>query len=360
LFEQETESIISTVLRRLDRKDKESISVREILAEDVPQAVKTFFRADAEALLLGELQAHRKSSRFDFSHPEVQGLQKQINSILILHYEYPLKEFSGRLRDSVHMLMNYLIRPQWTLTGALFEKEGKISSQALPGLLRHFGPYEYLKEIVIQYIEEKKIGFLEKNEFSTLIWKADSGFVRRKKGAELARILAPLYDFFNYPKSNPEAAMPLKALIKYFEDKGLTSAVSRLEGELSQGRENMTMDELGETLEAVRATFGAFETEKTESAENIQAYEQGVERPLPKFKLDAAISEGDKRRFVRKIFKQDEEAFNSALRLISQLRSWKQASKFIDELFIQNDIDPYSSEAKRFIELIFKQYIAAK
>ncbi|MBI4810482.1 MAG: hypothetical protein HY800_03395 [Ignavibacteriales bacterium] len=70
----------------------------------------------------------------------------------------------------------------------------------------------------------------------------------------------------------------------------------------------------------------------------------------------SSISESEKRKFIKKIFKQDEEAYTSALNSMRELSTWKQASKSIDEIFIKYDVDPYSSEATRFIEVMFEQY----
>ena len=128
MFEHETELIIDAVRQRVPRGGSESNSVvlKDILAADIPHPLKTFFRADVEMVLEDELQRHRKGSRFNFHHPEVQSLQKQISSILVLHYGYPLNEFNKRLEDTVHLMINYLIRPQWSLNNVLFEKEKTI------------------------------------------------------------------------------------------------------------------------------------------------------------------------------------------------------------------------------------------
>jgi hypothetical protein len=68
------------------------------------------------------------------------------------------------------------------------------------------------------------------------------------------------------------------------------------------------------------------------------------------------IGEGDRRRFIKKIFNQDESSFSSAVDTIGTLASWKEASKFIDQILIRNDVDPYSTEAERFVEIISQQF----
>ncbi|MDI6765793.1 MAG: hypothetical protein QME52_03100 [Bacteroidota bacterium] len=363
MFEQETTDIIKAILSRIPQTSGGSIGIKDILAADIPHPIKTFFRSDVEAMLLSELQHHHKGSRFSFDHPEIQSLQQQINSILVLHYKLKWKEYNQRVDDAVHMIINYLIRPQWALTNAIFEKEQSISSHSLISLLRYFGPYEYLREIITHYLSEKKIASIKKDEFKSLVWKVDGEFIRRKSGDELAKMMSPIFDFFDYPNKTSNNSIMIKALIKFFEDKGLTMVLPRFEGEIVQGKTEMNRHELSELLEDVRRTLGAFQVEKIEfeQTELIEKSHNINSDTAPRdgtLKLDllSSISESDKRKFIKKIFKQNEDAYTSALKSMAELLTWKQASKSIDEIFIQYDVDPYSSEATRFIEVLFEQY----
>ncbi|MBI1803675.1 MAG: hypothetical protein HY033_12400 [Ignavibacteriae bacterium] len=379
MFEQETEHILE-IARQRTIGNAEAITVKDILAADVPSPVKTFFRADIEALLLDEFQQHRKKSRFNFRHPEVQSLQNQINSILVLNFTFERVEFLNRLNDTVHLVINYLVRPQWTLTSVLFEHEPSTSPLSLLRLLRYFGPYEYVKDLLVRYVQEKTAAEFTKEEFAFLLWRLDAEYLRRKSGDELARILFPLYEFFDYPKRSGNKSLPIKALVRYFEDKGLASVLSMLEGATVQGKEEISHRELGELLENVRRTNGAFEAVKLDVVPQpdnaVEAVASTVNpNPLPPSPAEFAqqvprapvavqvpstrvleINDGDRKRFTRRIFRQDEAAFASAIGALEHTPSWKEASKVIDEIFIQNVIDPYSSDALRFIETLFKQF----
>jgi hypothetical protein len=365
MLEQETNLIISTVTQRTIAGG-EAVCVKDILAADIPYPIKTFFRADVEAMLAEELRNHRKGSRFNYGHAEIQSLQNQIDSILVLNYSFRRAEYVQRLDEAVHMLGNFLIRPQWTLANALFEHEETISSTVLAMLLKHFGPYEYLRNLITHYVRDKKVASLSKADFSSLVSRMDGEYIRRKAGDELARVMSPIYDFFDYPKNTGTKPFPVKALIRYFEDKGLSSVITRLEGEASQGRQELTLRALGEMLEEVRRTSGAFEVEKweakpdpdTQPAPGREAKSPGnqPEGSARRQAIMESISEGDRRRFVRKIFNQDELLFASAVDSIGMLPSWKDASKFIDQILIRNDVDPYSPEAERFVEVISQQF----
>ena len=97
MFEQETESIIAAIRQRTIGSAG-TFAVKDILASDIPHPVKTFFRADVEAMLMKELLTYHKTSRFPFDHVEVQSLQQQINSLLVLNYAFQREDFRSEER----------------------------------------------------------------------------------------------------------------------------------------------------------------------------------------------------------------------------------------------------------------------
>jgi hypothetical protein len=371
VLERETDQIIGVIGQKTIGQSP-SISLREILASDAHPAVRAFFRADVEAMLLEEYRAAVGTSRFNHDHPDVRTAQASLNSALVMHFSFPRKEYLARLADAVRVLANYLVRPQWTLTGVVFEKEPAISLESLRRLMNYFTPYAYVKEVLFRYAGDRKISAFTKEEFSTLLWKIDAALVRRKTGQELCDILLPLFEFFDYPRTSAKNAIPVKALIRYFEDKGLTDVQTRLEGEMAQGVEGLTLEALSPILEDVRRTSGEFTAERPEQKPAAAGGETlpgmapppgaaagaqpvaGTGRGAPD--ISAAIAEGEKKKFIRKIFKQEDSRYVEALRELSSMPGWKEASRYIDEIFIRNDVDPYSGEAERFIEIVFQQY----
>jgi hypothetical protein len=371
VLERETDQIIGVIGQKTIGQSP-SISLREILASDAHPAVRAFFRADVEAMLLEEYRTAVGTSRFNHDHPDVRTAQASLNSALVMHFAFPRKEYLARLADAVRVLANFLVRPQWTLSGVVFEKEPAISVESLRRLMNYFTPYAYIREVLFRYAADRKISAFTKEEFSTLLWKIDAALVRRKTGQELCDILLPLFEFFDYPRASAKNAIPVKALIRYFEDKGLTEVQTRLEGEMAQGVEGLTLEALSPILEDVRRTAGEFTAERPEqkpaagtgetlpgmapAAGTAAAVQQGAGAGRGTPDISAAIAEGEKKKFIRKIFKQEDARYVEALRELSSMPGWKEASRYIDEIFIRNDVDPYSGEAERFIEIVFQQY----
>ncbi len=253
MFERETEKIAAVASERTIGS-RSAVAIKDILAAEIPHPLKTFFRTDVESMLLSEISSGRKGSTFEYGHPEVEKLQGQINSILIPRYTFQREDFLKRLGDAIHLMVNYLIRPQWTLVSVIFERDDVISAPTLLSMLKYFGPYEYIRDISKEYVQEKSAENFSRAEFTKLVRDIDRANVRRKSGSELARVLSPVYDFFEFPEKSPEFAIPSKALSLFFNDKGLGDVADNFQSDRA-----FTRRDLSDILEDIRRKHGAFE-----------------------------------------------------------------------------------------------------
>ncbi len=360
MLEKETEQIISTILLRT-LEGRPSIALKDILAADIPSPVKTFFRTDVETMLMDEQRKYFKSTTFPYDHPEVQSVLKQMNSFLVLEYRFDQENLRARITDGVHLLMNYLIRPQWTLVESLFERDHTIPAASLRRLLAYFEPYEYLRSLLHLYLKEKNIESIDRRQFAEILWKVDGEYLRRRTGEQVVVLMEPMFEMLSFSRGETGGPCPLRAIIRFFEDKGLISVLPMLEGTYAQGKETMTERELVALLEDIRKGSGAFLVEPHEAA----APEQAPAPAVPPGEEDAhspikgeqvGIDSSEERRFIRKIFQQDVGAYSAAIASISRCASWKEASRAIDEIFIARTIDPYSSDAIKFTEALFDHF----
>lgn len=72
--------------------------------------------------------------------------------------------------------------------------------------------------------------------------------------------------------------------------------------------------------------------------------------------LNKMISSKNRKKFIKKIFKKDEYRYSKFIGYLNQLPTWKKASTAIDEMFYQTGINPYSSIAIEFSDLIYNRY----
>jgi hypothetical protein len=76
--------------------------------------------------------------------------------------------------------------------------------------------------------------------------------------------------------------------------------------------------------------------------------------------LNQLLPEGDKKKYIKKLFQRNDEAFARALQVLNGKSSWRQASEYIDDLFIKFDVDMYSRLAVKFTDDIYKRYAIKK
>jgi hypothetical protein len=389
VFEKEIERLLSLAVNRTIGSS-EKISVKEVLAGEIPLPLRTLIRVDVEQKLIDELKSKFVNSKFDFSHPEAVSLQQQMNSVLVLNYTFMRKEYLETVHDAIHLMLNYLIRPQWTLNNFIFDKTTQVSNETILRSLKHFGAYDYLKEIIVRFITEKNIKLITQSEFHSLVWKCDREFIRRRDGYQLAQVTSEIYDFINYGQRETKIPILTKGLIRFFEDKGLKSASDRLRKEVHRNVNEISFDDLSIILEDLRVEIGPFESESStiptdaanepitteqkqfdkeisieletakpisESATQTQTTVRDESKTTPDLEpIENFIDDDDRKRFIKKIFNKNENDYLDMVNEINKLSSWKQASVFIDEIFIMNEIDPYAQEAVRFTELAYRKF----
>ena len=73
-------------------------------------------------------------------------------------------------------------------------------------------------------------------------------------------------------------------------------------------------------------------------------------------KIRSLISERMKKKFVKKIFRKDEQRYEQAIDTLNSFSTWSEAAREIGNIFIANEIDPYSSVAVKFTEVVHSRF----
>lgn len=73
--------------------------------------------------------------------------------------------------------------------------------------------------------------------------------------------------------------------------------------------------------------------------------------------LHQIISASDKKKYAKKLFQRSDDAVNQALNVLNGKPTWREASEYIDELYIKYDVDMYSRVAVQFTDDIYKRYL---
>ena len=257
IFEADIESIIHAVHIKTIGED-DGIVLKKILSAKIHPAIKAYFKAEVEKVLVHERGLEYRSKKFSYSLPEVRSLEEQIDLLLVQNYHFSLQEFESLLDESVHFQFNYLCRPQWTLLNFIVGEQRRVASDIIEKRLRYCVDYTYFPELIKRYFSDHGLAEVTYEEFKSLIERIDREVVARHSSLELAHIMRALFDFVESGKMVPQVefeqqTLPINAAIVFFGDKNMPDICTRLELERDRNRVvQITVDRLADIIEIVR------------------------------------------------------------------------------------------------------------
>jgi len=111
----------------------------------------------------------------------------------------------------------------------------------------------------------------------------------------------------------------------------------------------------------------SFSLHSTASKESAPAFEPApiVREPQPTKagpmpSVESLIDAEAKKKFVRKLFEGNEVDYQRYLSLLNQSENWKQASIYVDAIFLRHRVNPYSKTAIRFADLIYSRFLRSE
>jgi hypothetical protein len=409
IFEAEIESIIHAV-RVKTIGEEDDVFLKKILSANIHPAIKAYFKAEVEKTLSQERGLEYRSKKFPYSLAEVKSLEEQIDLLLVQKYHFSVQEFESLLDESVHFQFNYLCRPQWTLLNFIVGDQRRVASSTIEKRLKYCIDYTYFPELIKRFIDDHGLVEVTYEEFKSLIEKIDHEVVAQHSSFELAHMTRALFDFVESGKMVPQVefeqqTLPINAAIVFFEDKHLTDIRVRLEFERDHNRIiQITADRLADIIEIVRvgnedATAhpitlpvvipGDVQQENNQVADGADGYSvqepetitvaPSTENPVLPKTPPIIFGEDDEKYLasmpsikrkeildlfpdekhsllVKKLFTNDEPAFQGAITEISLFGTWEEVAQYLDTLYLANEVDPFSAEAVLFTDKLFAHF----
>ncbi|HTP13327.1 MAG TPA: hypothetical protein VMM37_06835 [Bacteroidota bacterium] len=410
IFEEEIERIMHAVRVRTIGEE-ETITLRGILSSGIHPAIKAYFRAEVQRQLNEERTLEVRSKKFPYALPEIAGLQRQMDLLLVSNYQFDRHEFDTLLDQAVHFTFNFLCRPQFTLVEFLFENQRQQSTMKIEQKLDYCVDYEYFSLLLKRYFVERGLATIGYEEFKTLLASIDSEVVAKHSATELASMTKPIMRFVDAVRDHPPtdsepATLPVNAAIVFFEDKHLDELKLRLEYERDHhGLKEIGVKQLADFIDEVRGITTGRRTEsvvgepeptpgpepdqppedehraeaaKTQVREAVAVQTEEntpappeVARPLPDEqdltqrteiatppppKIISLLSGSDRKKISKAIFHKDEDEFDATVALMDKAGSWEEASLILDDLFLAKGIDPQSRTAILLTEKVYQRF----
>ncbi|MCK5573600.1 MAG: hypothetical protein KAJ12_12605 [Bacteroidetes bacterium] len=402
MLEKETEQIISTLAERTIGR-RESITLKDALAAEMPKAVKVYMRTEVIRWLKTDMDSAPRFGKVNRNAPGINQLTVAFLRSLADAYQFTRNEFLTLLDDAVHFVENYLCRPQWTLENFLFDNKDSVSADNLFFRLGYTVEYSYFGRLIQKLVRQWGWKKVQAEDFRALISKIDNQVVRQHSPRELGMLTKPIFDFLLLSDAPLTRAIPLDPILLFFEDKKMSELKDHIERVCGiRERSELTIKEVigliqdfhsepGETdqkpeekpvmekpvaepepeEDVAEPPVKPPEEPREQTAEPAQVSEEAIqlaissdeteetlvgseEAGLPD--LNDLISKRQRSRFIRKLFKKDKDYFDEVIEELNRTPTWKEASQYLTRVYEVNNLDPFSEDVIRFTDIIQSRF----
>jgi hypothetical protein len=226
MFEREIKFIYDFNLNKVNKLGP-YFTFEQLQSVDLHPAILQYISAEIDYLVFEDRQKLLKNSVFDYSGEKIVYYFHQITEELKKNKRFSLEYIAKIILHSTSFTVNYLVRPNWTLSRFIFDESKHKSSNEIKQILNYIYYYKYLKKIIIAYVNSKKILSMNVEEFEALLGKTDKlGLETNLKGI-LSNTLISMAEFLNIGQMQ-KTRVPLAAVELYLEEKDLPHHLSRL------------------------------------------------------------------------------------------------------------------------------------
>ncbi len=405
MLERETELIIQALTEQTIGS-AHSLALKDVLATSIPGSIKLYLQSEISLLMQEDLLSASHFSRLPLTTPLVRRLTNGYTQALALEYILTREEFVTLLENGVHFVENYLCRPQWTLEHFIFEKGPRVT---LAELQRKFGyvcEYSYFGRLVEGFMLRRGWQDMGIDDFRSLITGIDHRIVSLHSPAELAHLTRPIYEFLLLGQDVANKPIPLSALLVFFEDKEMKPLMQYIEQICHiRAADQLTIEQLAAIIgdsgiipgagrgqagmavpktkhaeapveplpapepvaplpEASRAVEPSPEPQSDAGGDRRNValsltYSGMIEHPSssPLQDLRVAIAPEQRDRFIRTLFNNDESHYNVVIETLNDMRTWKDASLYLQTFYQTIGINPTLPEAAEFNDIVQLRYL---
>ncbi len=409
MFENEISDYALNVTKRYTG---DQVKLRTLLSDvELPEEFKKFTEAQVEEYIDKEGLMTGRYGRFNLSTPDIQALFKQVRQILKNSYEFPREEFLELADKASKFAFNFVIRPRWTLEKFLFKGDQQTDKAAIIRAARFFGCYAYYSKGIIEFLDFHGKTTIDIETWRKLHAKIDEHLISTLP-AKLETLTTPLFRLFQF--SSDTTVIPSDAIILFFKDKGADEIVDRVEfAKEVRNIPALDLTNLAYVLEAaskdLSQNIGVL-PKTADAPRELKDYDRqkyasptstegnagnGVPEiivndtpgenvsgrgssPVPELSPKGAVRHVERgknipqqsvRQFmsakledkvVKKIFHGSRSSYQIAVHRLDDSADWQSASKIVEGLFIDNEVDPFSKYAVAFTDAVSAKFRTAR
>jgi len=226
MFEREIKFIYDFNLNKINKLGP-YFTYEHLTTVGLHPAILNYISAELDYIIFEDRQKLVKNSIFDYSGEKISHyftlITEEVKRSKRLSFEY----VSKLILHASSFTINFLVRPNWTLLKFIFDEGDHKTSNEIKQILNYVYYYNYLRKIIISYINSKKILSINFNEFEELLSKVDKLGKETYLQSIISTALKSMSEFYNIGEVQKNK-ISLLAIDTFLEEKQLPDHRERI------------------------------------------------------------------------------------------------------------------------------------
>jgi hypothetical protein len=242
MFEKEIKFIVDFSLNKVKNLGS-FFSFEKLLGTDLHPAILHYISAEIDFLIFEDRKKLIQNSVFDYSGPEIANYFNLIGEEVKKTRKISVEDIKKLITQAVSFNANFVARPKWSLSKLIFNDSDLKPIEEIRLSLNYVYYYEYLKNILISYLNKKKSVSLTLIEFEVLLNKIDKELFSAQSNKLIDNTLYSIADFMN--TGNNSNNVPVQSIEVFFKERNLIEYLFKLRRALPiDSKQKYSIDEL--------------------------------------------------------------------------------------------------------------------
>ena len=225
MFEKEIKFIVDFSLNKVKNLGS-FFSFEKLLTTDIHPAILHYISAEIDFLIFEDRKKLIQNSVFDYSGPEIAKYFNLIGDEVKKTRKISVEDIKKLITQAVSFNVNFVARPKWSLSKLIFNDSDLKPIEEIRLSLNYVYYYEYLKNILLSYLNKKKSVSLTLIEFEVLLNKIDKELFSAQSNKLIDNSLYSIADLMNIGSNSNK--VPIQSVEVFFKERNLIEYLFKL------------------------------------------------------------------------------------------------------------------------------------
>ena len=292
MFEKEIKFIVDFTLNRLNKLGS-FFQFESLASAEIHPAIISYISAQLDYLIYEDRKKLLQNSSFDYSGSEISKYFNLISKEIKKNKRLAFEDVKTLVAHAVTFNINYLVRPNWTLTKLIFSEDKTRNVNEIRMMLNYLYYYDYVRNVFLGYFSKRKIISLSESEFEMILERIDQQMFSSHTRDLIDNALVSIGDFLNEGGLN-KTRISTQTVEIFLKEKNLTEALFKLRRSVpAEDRAKYDIEEIRKILYAKEPVKTEPGKEKSDNSEEEEFFQQTAEpetESLPSEDLSVEIN----------------------------------------------------------------------